>query len=506
LGRGWRHSFERSIYAKTWVNGTTKSGTAFARRPDGKSYTYKLQTDGTWKTDADVVERLQQQVDGTGATLGWSLVTRDDETEIYDANGRPSSITYLGAQSLTFAYSDASTPPSAAPAPGYLLNVSDTLGRTVAFAYDGSGHLVQFSDTAGQQYQYAYDANNRLTSVTYPDGSQRGYLYNEPAYTPSDQPYTLTGIVDENASRFATFTYDNQGRAIASEHAGGVGRVSLSFRPNMVTSVTDALGTSRDLSFSNTLLTYKVTAATQPCASCGSGVTKAIGYDANGNVSSRTDFNYVATLYQYDLTRNLETSRTEANGWPQQRIITTQWHPTFRLPTQITEPAPGGTKTTTLTYDSSRNLRQKSITAAKNDGTSGTITRTWTWTFQTLGRIATATDPDGHLTAYAYYPDTDSDLGRRGNVATITNAVGHITQVASYDLAGRPLKIIDPNGLTTTLTYDPRGRLTTRQVGTETTSYAYDAAGQLIKVTLPDASYLQYTYDAAHRLRPGSGK
>jgi hypothetical protein len=69
LGRGWRHSFERSIYARTWINGTTLSGTAFARRPDGKSYTYTLQTDGTWKTDADVVERLQQQVDGTGATL-----------------------------------------------------------------------------------------------------------------------------------------------------------------------------------------------------------------------------------------------------------------------------------------------------------------------------------------------------------------------------------------------------------------------------------------------------
>ena len=75
-----------------------------------------------------------------------------------------------------------------------------------------------------------------------------------------------------------------------------------------------------------------------------------------------------------------------------------------------------------------------------------------------------------------------------------------MTLISAYDLAGRPTVTTDANGLTTTLTYDDRGRVTSRQVGTETTRYAYDGAGQLTKVTLPDASYLQYTYDDAHRL------
>jgi YD repeat-containing protein len=60
--------------------------------------------------------------------------------------------------------------------------------------------------------------------------------------------------------------------------------------------------------------------------------------------------------------------------------------------------------------------------------------------------------------------------------------------------------VVDPNGLTTTLSYDPRGRLTGQTVGDEHTAYTYDPAGQLTRITLPDGSSLSYTYDAAHRL------
>ena len=44
--------------------------------------------------------------------------------------------------------------------------------------------------------------------------------------------------------------------------------------------------------------------------------------------------------YTFDATRNLETSRTEANGTPSARTITTQWHPTLRLPIDAASAAP----------------------------------------------------------------------------------------------------------------------------------------------------------------------
>jgi RHS repeat-associated protein len=275
----------------------------------------------------------------------------------------------------------------------------------------------------------------------------------------------------------------------------------------------DPLGTSRTFSFSTVLGAVKRAGVSQPCTSCGAN-SSSVTYDANGNVSSRTDFNSKKVCYAYDLTRNLETARLEGAlssetcstvlvtppNRPDVRKISTTWNTTYRLPATIVEPAPGGTKTTTFTYDVSGNLTQKSITAPKNDGSSNTITRTWNWTYTTLGRVLTATDPNGKVTTYTYFSDTDADLGKRGNVATITNAAGHVTQITAYDAHGRPLSTTDPNGLVTTLTYDPRSRLTSRQIGVELTAYVYDGVGQLTKVTLPDSSYVQYTYDAAHRL------
>ena len=110
------------------------------------------------------------------------------------------------------------------------------------------------------------------------------------------------------------------------------------------------------------------------------------------------------------------------------------------------------------------------------------------------------------VTSYTYYDNAAtcpgaSPTGCRGQVETLTNAVGHVTSITEYNAHGQPLSITDPNGLVTTLAYDARQRLTSRNVGGEITSYDYDGVGQLTKVTLPDGSFLSYIYDAAHRLK-----
>jgi len=127
--------------------------------------------------------------------------------------------------------------------------------------------------------------------------------------------------------------------------------------------------------------------------------------------------------------------------------------------------------------------------------------RVWTYTYNAFGQVLTVKGPRtdvNQTTTYTYY--SCSSGGKCGQIDTITDALGHVTTFLTYDGNGNPLTISDPNGVVTTLAYDARQRLTSRQVGTETTSYSYYPTGLLKTVTQPDSSTVTYTYDAAHRL------
>ncbi|AOX99914.1 hypothetical protein BJP62_05240 [Jeongeupia sp. USM3] len=185
--------------------------------------------------------------------------------------------------------------------------------------------------------------------------------------------------------------------------------------------------------------------------------------------------------YVYDLTRNLETSRTEAVGTPQARTISTEWHASFRLPTKVTEPG----RVTIYEYDASGNLLKKSVTA---DG----ATRVSSWTYGNYGLVASATDPAGKVTQYSY--------DAQGNLSTLTNPLGQITRFPRYDALGNVLEMIEPNGQTTTFGYDLRQRLLSRTTAGETTSFSYLPTGLLSQVRFADNRTVSYRYDPAHRL------
>jgi YD repeat-containing protein len=442
------------------------------------------------------------------------LLRQDDSTEVHNTQGQLIRKTSLdGREDISYTYSN-----------GRLAAMADHFGRQLVFGYDAAGRLTTMTDPGGGLYQYSYDTFENLTSVTYPDGTLRQYHYNEVGNVTCggvNQSVTnlLTGI-SENGQRFATFKYDC-GKAISTEHAGGVDKYSFTysgFSPVFNATEIDPLGTTRTYTHSQVLSYVVPTTTSQPAPSGTGTVSEVLTYDANGNVASRTDFNGNRTNFTYDLTRNLETQRKEGltsagANTPQTRTISTEWHPTFRLPTRIAQPL----RLTTNTYDADGSqcgatgaLCSRTVQATSDAsgalGLSVTPTgsaRTWTYTYNANGRVLTVDGPRidlSDVTAYTYYADDDPDMDKRGNVATITNAAGHRIDITAYNAHGQPLTMVDANALTTTFTYDPRRRLRTRTVGSEQTTYDYDPNGLLSKVTLPDGSFLSYGYDAAHRL------
>jgi len=113
---------------------------------------------------------------------------------------------------------------------------------------------------------------------------------------------------------------------------------------------------------------------------------------------------------------------------------------------------------------------------------------------QALGRVLAA-----DVAAPIDVPPFDRS-GVDGFAVRAADTAGAADRAVPNLLAGKPLTITDPNGVVTTLTYDLRQRLISRQVATEVTSYSYWPTGLSKRVTLPDSSYVESAYDGAHRL------
>ncbi len=522
FGERWHSDYGQRLFFRPNV---TDDVTVF--RPNGAAFRF-FRSGAAFLSDPDITDRLIQLKDANGVTTGWRYVEDlTDSTETYDSAGRLLSIKSRSGYLRTLSYN----------ALGRLQSVTDSHGRAISFAFHGPHPVTKKSYVAsitapdGSVVSYEYDADGNLARVSLPGGATRYYVFNEAANTQnSHQPNAMTGIVDENGVRYATFGYDNYQRAISTENAGGVNRF-LSAPFGSSTTVTDPLGTQREFVFSSLYGAAKTASVSQPCPSCGGTQSQATTYDANGNVASRTDFNSKKSCYAYDLSRNLETARVEgldasadcateltksitAFTAADQKKVQTIWHPTYRLPTKITEPAAAltvggtpGTKVTDFTYDANGNMLTRTVTAPRNDGSGTTEIRTWTYIYNALGQVLTARDPLNRTTTTTYYAATDTAVPPKftmGDVQTISNAANHVVTMNEYDKNGRLLKMTDANGLVTTMTYHPRGWMTSRAVSngtnTETTFYVYDNVGQLTRVVLPDQSNLFYAYDDAHRL------
>ncbi|HXG27866.1 MAG TPA: DUF6531 domain-containing protein, partial [Nevskiales bacterium] len=478
MGDYWRTNYDRYLYAipeSTYVM-------AIAIRPGG----YIKHFDASGKEVASPThsrERIERITDVNGAWTGWRYYSALDEVEVYDTRGRLLSITDRRGIVQTLTYSDASTPPSIARAPGLLVRVNDGLGRSLSFTYDDSRRITSVSDPAGNRYRYQYDSTGNLKLVQFPErdgvAPQRLYHYENATFKSA-----LTGITDENSQRYATWTYDSLGRATSSEHAGGAGRHTLAFS-GLSTTVTGPLGAAVTYQYTLNNGVRRNTGVVRNCASCGGSTSASTTYDANGFVSSRTDFNGRVTQYTHDA-RGLETRRTEAAGTAQERSITIAWHPSFRLPVEINEPG----RRTEYSYDASGNRLSMTVT----DMDTGE-SRTTAYSYTPQGLLASIDGPRtdvADITSFAY----DS----QGNLTSITNALGHITRITAHDAHGNPLTIVDPNGVETTLTYDARQRLLSRSVAGAVTAFEYDGVGNLTRLTLPSGAFLAYTYDAAYRL------
>ena len=124
---------------------------------------------------------------------------------------------------------------------GARIDVVDNFGGQLSFTARADGQPLSLQ-AEGWQFQYAYDANNNLVRVTRQKGGLE--LAREYHYEDSRNPRLLTGITDERGIRYATWSYDDQGRGISSEHAGGVEKINIIYNSDGTATVVNEFGKS----------------------------------------------------------------------------------------------------------------------------------------------------------------------------------------------------------------------------------------------------------------------
>jgi RHS repeat-associated protein len=407
----------------------------------------------------DTLAMSTTQPDGTH----WVYRRASDDSTWQFAGGRVTSITRRNGWVLTFSYNGSQ-----------LTQVRNAFGRTLNFAYTPTGQLASITTPDGKLISYNADAQGRVARVTYADGTSKSYLYED-----SRWPQALTTIVDERGVRFASFTYDAQGRGTSTEHAGGVERYQVSYGANQ-SALSSPLGAQYQ---------YGYTAQGGALAVASANATRGLGsreaaqriQNPDGTIASETDFLGVVNAYTWDSAKR-PIAATRAAGRPEAQTINTQWHPTLRLPLLVTEAG----RTTAYSYDAAGNKLSETTT-----DTATAQARTWAWTYNAQGLADTMTDPKGGVWKYSY--DT------AGNRTSVANPLGQQSSF-SYDAAGRVTSQTAPNGLATSYSYDMRGRLTQVNRGGETSNYSYTPFGLMASATLPNGYAVSYSYDDAHRL------
>jgi RHS repeat-associated protein len=490
---------------------------ALATRPDGSVERY-VASGADWVADADNPHRLVAVRDAQGAISGWRRDDAGGGFELFDAQGRATSIVLRSGLAQTLAYD----------ADGRLAKVRDPHGRELRLGYDGKGMLVRLDTPDGGVVALAY-AKGRLVSITHPDGAVRRFVYGEDMYTDSNDARgndALTGVIDEAQARESTTQYDLRHRVARTWAGDGVDEHRFAYllaadgNYSRVTTITMPLGGVTTLTHAAVSGRVRVTARTLSCNGCLAR-TATQTWDAAANPDVHTGFDGVRLDEDYtaggDLARTLE-----AVGTPLERETTTQWDPALHVPLQVDRPG----QRRTFAY----NARGQVVLDRLTDTETG-AQRTSTFAYCEAAQVATGACPlvglptavNGprldvtDLTTYTWRP---ADHGacvanptgcpyRKGDLWRITRPGGQATEILATDGAGRVLSRKDANGVVTDFEYAPRGWLLARKVrGADPaieaddaiTRLAYDAVGNLVRITEPDGALLQFGYDSAHRL------
>ncbi len=339
IGARWSHSYSASIRS---VFDDNHNQNLIITRPNGQKHYYYVLNDGyasqTWSAELNET------------TTGWSLRLPSGDKETFNREGLLESIVRPGGHVARLTYDSVNR----------LVSVEDTFGRKLTFSYDTASRITDVSGPTGAVWSYGYDNEGRLSEVLLPDlttwtkmdNPRRSYIYADTRF-----PTFLTGITDERGNQVGVWFYDDLGRAISSEHAGGTNSHTLTYNPDESTTVMDPQGRERTYTFTSPNGIKQVANVTgEPCLGCAINA-RSYTHGADGLIASNTDYKGNTTLFRRDSAGRV-VERVEASGVPESRTELITWDGDHGRPLAIERSG----QVTTYTYDTEGRVLTQSIT------------------------------------------------------------------------------------------------------------------------------------------------
>ena len=279
--------------------------------------------DGQW-VDESSDEGVLTQVNGNE----WLYIRYDGTEKRYNAAGQIVSIVALNGLSISYAYKN-----------GKLDRLSDDFGNTISLTYQADGFVKSFTDPDDFIFMFDYE-NENLTEVTYPDTAVKLYHYEN-----SDFPHALTGLTDEEGIRYASWTYDQFGRATSSVHSNDIERFSISFNPDTTVTTTNALGKQTTYYYESIRGLLKVTDVEgHQSTNCAAAFTNTTYDPDTGFADGKTDWRGNKVELEHNIYGQL-TSKTivdSGTDWSEtsinERVTVSTDYNALRLPKLITYP------------------------------------------------------------------------------------------------------------------------------------------------------------------------
>ena len=440
-------------------------------------------------------------------------------TTAYNSDGTVASTTSPSGQVTTYTYNPDGTKATetAVAVPVWnsttLQNVATNL--TTAYQYDADGRQTKVSDPAGHITKYAYDTLGNLTTTTYNDNTTTTDTYNS-----AGQKISQT---DQNGNQ-TTYTYDNAGNLIQVDQPAVLYN-GVSTHP-ITEYVYDKYGDEIAEISPDAYAAYQAWLAETPSQQAVNPFTDETSYtyDANGQKLSEALPDGELQTWSYDASGNQIVHKVYS-ATNHTTALQTMWNiydtsndghggqieAEYRYTGDFT---PAGS---TITYADSTNYqektlytydnlgRQSSVIDYTNSGGTATVSTYTDYTYDPItANEASITTPDGTIndtyndatgqlvetTTNAndtyYYYDPAGQLadvyslelnGTRYATFTALNSSGlptfsgtPLTISYSYDASGNLASVADPNGMTTTYTYDDLKRLTDELVTDTTTN------------------------------------